>query len=552
VVPDGALPPCATNFPAPDDKTVDLEWGFPSEEVGIPSGHECGAFNFYLDNPEAQNIEYSLMHELSHARYLIDLYGLNVYVNAASLSSAASSTSSILSVDRDVESDWNFPIPVALAVGGELIICQAKAGSTFTGCERGAEGTAPRDHPAGQLVNLATVRLQDGQGNLVQGSEALPIIGWGDHLYYSHYQDDVMNGGLVYREHSAYAWNRIAGRRPICGNYNAPCNLGEYLGDLPAANRIEIRTSGGQPVAGVRVELFRARPFPSIYGKVFLRQPDRIVYSDDSGQANLGSFPFGDGVSSIETYNSTVLLKLSSQGQAVYRFLEVTEANVAYWSGNEELGVYPITADLPAGQAPHWSFLPAMVAQFAPPEQLLSLSFENSYDGAQGEPGQADGVSFVPGYDGQGILVDERDSLSYATPGNIRREAGRIEFWLKPLWDGGDGESYVFFEVGDEWFNRMRIMKDGANNLRFMVWSADTEYGVAHNVAGWSANKWHRVGVSWWSDVIVLYLDGELAETAAAIALPESLAATMYVGSTSSTDQQAQAVIDELIIYSQP
>jgi hypothetical protein len=552
VVPDGALPPCATNFPAPDDKTVDLEWGFPSEEVGVPSGHVCGAFNFYLENPEAANVEYSLMHELSHARYLIDLYGLNVYVNAVRLAAPASSTASILALDRDVENDWNFPTPAPLAVGGEFILCQGKAGSTFTGCERGVEGTVPRAHPAGQLVNLATVRLQDGQGNLVQGSEALPVIGWDDHLYYGHYQDDVMNGGLVYREHSAYAWNRIAGQRPVCGNYNAPCNLGEYLGDLPAANWIEIRTSGGEPVPGVRVELFRAKPFPTIYGKVYVRQPDLIAYSDAAGQANLGSFPFGDGVSSIATYNSTVLLKLSSQGQVAYRFLEVTEANVAYWSGEQELGVYSISADLPPGRPPHWTFLPTLVEAFAPPEQLLSLAFEDGVDGAQGEPGVADGVTFVPGYAGQGILVDNGDSLSYATAGNIRREAGRIEFWLKPSWNGGDGKSYVFFEVGDGWFNRLRIMKDGANNLRFMVWSAEAEYGVAHNVAGWAADEWHSVRVAWSGDAIALTLDGVLVEKATAIVLPESLAATMYVGSTASADQQAQAVIDELAIYSQP
>ncbi len=552
VVPDGALPPCATNFPAPDDKTVDLEWGFPSEEVGVPSGHVCGALNFYFDNPEALNVEYSLMHELSHARYLIDLYGLNVYVNAARLASPVSSTSSTLAVDRDVESDWNFPTPVPLAVGGELIVCQGKAGSTFTGCERGVEGTTPRALPAGQLVNLATVRLQDGHGNLVQGSEALPVIGWDDHLYYSHYPDDVMNGGVVYREHSAYAWNRIAGRRPVCGNYNAPCNLGEYLGDLPTAHRVEIRTFGGEPVPGVRVELFRARPFPSIYGKVFFAQPDWVAYSDARGQASLGRFPFGDGVSSIATYNSTALLKLSSEGQSVYRFLEVTEANVAYWSGHEDLVVYAVSADLAPGRPPRWTFVPTLLGQFAPPEHLMALAFENSFDGAEGEPGLANGVSFVPGYVGQGILVDDGDSLSYATAGNIRREAGRIEFWLRPTWNGGDGESYVFFEVGDGWFNRMRIMKDGANNLRFMVWSAETEYGVAHNVAGWAADEWHRIGVSWRTDTIALYLDGELAEMATGTVLPEMLAPAMYVGSTPGADQQAQAVIDELAIYSQP
>jgi len=139
VVPDGALPACATNFPA-NDKTVDLIWGFPSEEVGIPSGHSCGALNFYIDYPEARNVEYSLMHELSHARYLIDMYGFNVYVDAAHLSTEVDNTSSALSLDTNVENDGNFAVPAYLSIGGELVVCQTKSTNTFANCSRGAEG----------------------------------------------------------------------------------------------------------------------------------------------------------------------------------------------------------------------------------------------------------------------------------------------------------------------------------------------------------------------------------------------------------------------------
>jgi hypothetical protein len=139
VAADGALPPCATNFPS-DDKTVDLMWGFPAEEVGVQAGHACGTWNLYIDNPDFMDIEYSLMHELSHARYLVDLYGLNVFINSAVLSMPASSVVTSLYVGREIEDDDNFPIPAYLAIEGELVICQAKSGSMFSGCTRGAEG----------------------------------------------------------------------------------------------------------------------------------------------------------------------------------------------------------------------------------------------------------------------------------------------------------------------------------------------------------------------------------------------------------------------------
>ncbi|MCX6032315.1 MAG: hypothetical protein NT169_23850 [Chloroflexi bacterium] len=117
VVPNGALPSCATNFPATSDRTIDLQWGFPAELVGSAAGHTCGAMNYYLDHPESTTVEYSLMHELSHARYLVDLYGMNVYVSAARLAQSIDSMATTLPADRNVESDSNFATPTYLITG---------------------------------------------------------------------------------------------------------------------------------------------------------------------------------------------------------------------------------------------------------------------------------------------------------------------------------------------------------------------------------------------------------------------------------------------------
>lgn len=79
------LPDCTIsydNFP-PADNTYDLVWGFTSAKVEPVSGCtrdlEDGNKRLYQVRPDFQNLEHPLIHELSHARYLIDLYGLDVY-----------------------------------------------------------------------------------------------------------------------------------------------------------------------------------------------------------------------------------------------------------------------------------------------------------------------------------------------------------------------------------------------------------------------------------------------------------------------------------------
>ena len=183
-------------------------------------------------------------------------------------------------------------------------------------------------------------------------------------------------------------------------------------------------------------------------------------------------------------------------------------------------------------------------------ETLLLVHFDNSLTGTQGEVGTASGVAFADGRYGEGIHVDYGDTLSYLSAGNLDLSQGTVEFWLKPDWNGDDEESYTFFEMGYEWFERMRIMKDGANNLRFMVWDDDTEYGVAYNVGDWLAGEWHHIAVTWQGDTIALYADGLQLGTSAGVSMPAALVDRIYVGSAARDPQYAQGVIDELRISS--
>ncbi len=81
VVPDGALPLAGgypTNHPDLGDKTVDLMWGFPATllDGSMYSNHTSDSMGnpFYYEG--------SLLHELGHARYLIDTYGFDVHNTA--------------------------------------------------------------------------------------------------------------------------------------------------------------------------------------------------------------------------------------------------------------------------------------------------------------------------------------------------------------------------------------------------------------------------------------------------------------------------------------
>jgi hypothetical protein len=77
VVPNNALPLAggiATNNPNNDDKTVDLIWGF--ESVDLDGG---GWQPVVLDDNNASYISWGHIHELNHARYIVDHYGFDVH-----------------------------------------------------------------------------------------------------------------------------------------------------------------------------------------------------------------------------------------------------------------------------------------------------------------------------------------------------------------------------------------------------------------------------------------------------------------------------------------
>jgi len=268
-------------------------------------------------------------------------------------------------------------------------------------------------------------------------------------------------------------------------------------------------------------------------GSVHFHLENTFYMSLDANQRLIFSHP-GDWYEArhslrVAALDGTPLLEFGQQGSAPGEFQ--TPSGVASWGA-------PCTLDQPYGDDNH---------------SLLLLHLDGSYTGAQGETGSATGASFEAGRFDQGVRVDGTDTLTYPTAGNLNRTQGSIEFWIKPDWNGDDGLDYGFFEAGDEWFNRIRFQKDGANNLRFLVWDNANEYGLAYNVSHWKAGKWHHLAATWQEPHIALYVDGVRVASDDNAHVPQTLDDTMQIGSVTVWQSfRAEAVIDELRISDIP
>lgn len=179
---------------------------------------------------------------------------------------------------------------------------------------------------------------------------------------------------------------------------------------------------------------------------------------------------------------------------------------------------------------------------------LLLTRFENNLTDEGGvSPTSYSDISYVNGRFGQGAYFSETARLSYAT-NHINLAQGSIQFWVKPAWNGNDTNSYFFFEAGFPFNNGMRIQKDGANNLRFIVWDGSSESGVGHNISDWVANEWHLVGVKWQGGNLSLYVDGIKVSETANGSFPSSMSGALHIGSAHNGSGNANATLDDFLI----
>lgn len=264
-----------TNMPDFNDRTVDIQWGFPYAWL----------IRQITENPQIFNgTDWGLLHELSHARYLVDEWLLNISLS------------------------WD------------------------------------------------KIEVTDPSGKPIIDSYFKPIV-W-DIIYVNKSQDLMADSyNHFYSPHSAKALNLIAGQHNAIkyGNFNAPANAGIFLDDLPKENILKITDNKGNPLNGVNIRIFQSVNLPNAgqSAKRIDNIPDIVGITDTNGLISIGSNPFGEikpdrlnkkispGLS-----NGIFILEISFNNQLGYKVMEVSDFNLAYWSGATEKAVYEIKTNL--------------------------------------------------------------------------------------------------------------------------------------------------------------------------------------------------------------
>ena len=171
--------------------------------------------------------------------------------------------------------------------------------------------------------------------------------------------------------------------------------------------------------------------------------------------------------------------------------------------------------------------------------------------------------TFEKGVKGQGVLVDEPDTLAYtANDGNINKDRGTIMMWVRPKFSSEDGLAYKYF------FHMTKVRKRKAgrlyvelavfywkgNTFRVQFCSDDTEKNV-YCPKPFKKDEWLHLAFVWdMDDAMALYVNGETRRPGAKCSMEgvkrlTELPEKMFIGTGRYRVFHADAVIDEVVIY---
>ncbi|HIG98000.1 TPA: hypothetical protein HA231_01070 [Candidatus Woesearchaeota archaeon] len=201
------------------------------------------------------------------------------------------------------------------------------------------------------------VLVTDGNNQLVSGTSLLPDASWCTPrpdcpVHYFKFAGNAMMhgpGNVLFSEHSAAALNLHLHKRR---GY-----FGDYLFDVPSSNSLKIVGTDGTQVEGVSVTVYQRREDGTI--------PDSAVFFGLTNKAGIFDLPNVDGVWSsgddtatghrlrpnpfgkiaVTGSTGTFLIKLS-KGSEEYKWLEITDFNLAYWKGEKEQGMFEVKTRL--------------------------------------------------------------------------------------------------------------------------------------------------------------------------------------------------------------
>lgn len=190
-------------------------------------------------------------------------------------------------------------------------------------------------------------------------------------------------------------------------------------------------------------------------------------------------------------------------------------------------------------------------------EPTLYLSGNGTANGVPGGPPLrvTGAVSYVAGQKGQALSLPAGCFLTFPSKSLLDKSQGAVAFWLKPNWNGDDGENHALLadvsNFDDKLQNTLYLWKWSTGLLRLDLRSPADQY-VTYGVRHWRAGEWHHIGASW--DVkssLALFVDGQCVARRRAAYEPR-LWPTFNIGGDWAGRGTGDCVIDELYLYHVP
>jgi len=206
------------------------------------------------------------------------------------------------------------------------------------------------------VIDLYQIGLSAPLNDQLLGADGLPLL-----MGTRWPHPGLMAGGDVtpYPDSTYYSSHTAGGLVTNSGDRRG--YYGEYLFDLPHQIALDLRDNRGNPLAGATLRAYQ------VFNPVIDPTPVFTVTSDHNGHLHLPNRPVGAPVTTATGHtlrdnpfglidvvgrNGLLLLRLSRDGFLEDRWLDITEPNLAYWSGQTETYTITWTTRLPGPGAP--------------------------------------------------------------------------------------------------------------------------------------------------------------------------------------------------------
>ncbi len=203
----------------------------------------------------------------------------------------------------------------------------------------------------------------------------------------------------------------------------------------------------------------------------------------------------------------------------------------------------------------------AGAALAADADTLLLWPGEGDARLTKGQPAtHANGLAAAEGVIGRGITISAASRLHFPCAGNLDAAQGTIEFWLKPGFAGDDRKGHTLLRAGASFDRGLLLARDGAGNLRFILWGDDratpaaeknVERGLGTSTTNWPAGQWTHLAFTWngATGLMELYVNGRAVESNQnGVQLKEFSTRHFSVGAEAEGGEVTPGIFDELRI----